>query len=269
MGTMMGIIIGSHVAGESTFIPGADINRHHTILTVITNRGNITGADGQVRQLSAEMTCNFWRKGACTAALYLEKGREVHMIGDIRSFTIDTGQVRPDGRKILHRRNELHVRNFWFGADTKKSLVARLMTNIQRLQQSGRMPATLAVDAALAEELIAVQRGPYYDYNPQLAVTTGRYGHAKVFIKGQGWLNPSVATAGTAVPGAIPGAAAPGAAMDDLAILKAKVALMEAEAAAAGAAPGNPAVTPEVMATNAANAAALANAHPASVDPLQ
>ena len=44
-----------------------------------------------------------------------------------------------------------------------------------------------------AEELIVVERPAAYDYNPQLAAQTGRYGNAQVWIKGQGFLGAGFA----------------------------------------------------------------------------
>lgn len=179
MGKMLAVLTDVHVAGQPTFIPAADgdPNKHHTMVTVINNRGKSkSGAE-----LRDEVTLNFWGKYAQVAACHLDKGRKINVEGEIMSHTIDTGQVRPDGKKVLHRRNEIRVNTMTFGGDTRKELVARINTNLAAAKASGRLDPAATITA---EDLIAIQRSATVDYNPALAAQTGRYGNAKVYFKG-------------------------------------------------------------------------------------
>lgn len=174
------------VAGAPTFFPGADPKKNRCLLTVIKNRGkNAAGAE-----MTDEIGLVFWGKYAQTAALYLDKGRAINVTGVLRSHTKDTGQVRTDGKKILHRDISVHVKSFEFSADSKKELVKRLGQNIAKAKQEGLLPPDCSITP---EYLIAVTKTPAYDYNPETSAQTGMYGNARVYIKGQGFLGNGVA----------------------------------------------------------------------------
>ena len=169
------------VAGDPTFFPGADPSKHRCLVTVIKNRGK--NKAGQ--EMTDEFTLVFWAKYAQTAAMYLDKGRAIDVTGVLRSHTIDTGRMKANGKKELNRTTNIHVKSFEFGADSKKELVKRVGQNIAKAIQEGLLPPNCTITP---DYLIAVSRAASYDYNPQLAAQTGRYGNARVFIKGQGFL---------------------------------------------------------------------------------
>lgn len=202
MGKMIVQLMNVRLAGAPTFIPGDNPQRHHCMITAINNRGKnrTTGVE-----MTDEVTLNFWGKYAQTAALFLGKGREINVSGELRSHTIDTGQVRADGKKILHRRNEVLVDQFFFGADSFKELCARINTNLAKAKAEGRLDPNATVTA---EELLNITRGTSYDYNPTMAEQTGMYGNAKVYIKGRGFINPSTTGPATANVNANPQVAA-------------------------------------------------------------
>ncbi|MGB2806356.1 MAG: single-stranded DNA-binding protein [Sedimentisphaerales bacterium] len=203
------------VAGDPTFFPGADPGKHRCLVTVIKNRGK--NKAGQ--EMTDEFTLVFWAKYAQTAAMYLDKGRAIDVTGVLRSHTIDTGRIKPNGKKELNRTTNIHVKSFEFGADSKKELVKRVGQNIAKAIQEGLLPPNCTITP---DYLIAVSRAASYDYNPQLAAQTGRYGNARVFIKGQGFLGNGA----VAQPAIV--------ADDELARMEAQVAQMKA-AKAAGA----------------------------------
>lgn len=208
------------VAGDPTFFPGTDPSKHRCLVTVIKNRGK--NKAGQ--EMTDEFTLVFWNKYAQTAAMYLDKGRAIDVTGVLRSHTVDTGRVKPNGKKELQRNTNVHVKSFEFGADSKKELVKRVGQNIAKAIQEGLLPPNCTITP---DYLIAVSRTPAYDYNPQLAAQTGRYGNARVFIKGQGFLgNGAVAPMPTA--------------QGDLAQLEAQVAQMKAALVAGATADVNP-----------------------------
>ena len=209
------------VASETTFFPAIDPLKHQCIVNVIQNRGKnkITG-----QEMTDVFTLKFWGKYAKAAALYLDKGSALDIEGVLRSYTKDTGRVKPNGKKELITETQITVRSFEFGANSKKELVKRVGQNIAKAIQEGLLPPNCTITP---DYLIAITRPAAYDYNPQLAAQTGRYGNARVFIKGQGFLGN--------------GAVAPmPAAQGDLAQLEAQVAQMKAALVAGAAADVNP-----------------------------
>lgn len=212
------------VAGDPTFFPGTDTSKHRCLVTVIKNRGK--NKAGQ--EMTDEFTLVFWAKYAQTAAMYLDKGRAIDVTGVLRSHTIDTGRIKPNGKKELQRNTNIHVKSFEFGADSKKELVKRVGQNIAKAIQEGLLPPNCTITP---DYLIATSRQAAFDYNPELAAQTGRYGNARVFIKGQGFLGNGAIKQPVVIPEVV--------ADDELAAMEAQVATMKA-AKAAGGAVGNP-----------------------------
>lgn len=173
------------VAGDPCFFPEMDAKKHRCLVTVIKNRGK----SGAGESLTTEHSLVFWGKYAQTAAMYLDKGRAINVIGAERSFSKETGRLKQSGAKELNRTTSIHVTSFEFGADSKKELVKRVTANLEKAKAEGRINPDATITA---EELILVTRPAAYDYNPQLAAQTGRYGNARVWIKGQGFLGTSV-----------------------------------------------------------------------------
>lgn len=223
------------VAGAPTFFPSDDPKKHRCLITVIKNRGK----NAQQVELTDEFTLVFWGKYAQVAALHLDKGRAINVDGVLRSYTVDTGRVKLNGKKELNRTTSVHVKGFEFSADSKKELVKRINTNlaaIQAAKEAGTRDPNIPITA---EELIVVQRPTAYDYNPQLAAATGRYGNAQVYIKGQGMMVP-----GSTVVAPNAGAVATDPAAE-LAAMQVRMDALKAQSAAAGPAasvevPANP-----------------------------
>lgn len=189
-------LVNVHIAGTPTFFPGADPKKHRCLVTVMKNRGK----NNQGQEMTDEMTLVFWGKYAQTAALFLDKGRCINAEVVPRPYSVDTGQIRPDGKKVIHRITNFSVRSFEFGGDTKKELIARITTNLQKAKAEGLLP----VDATItAEYLIDIVRPQKYDYNPTLVAQTGKYGNAKVYIKGTGFVNPTGIPTSTAIVGEV------------------------------------------------------------------
>lgn len=231
------------VAGAPTFFPSDDPKKHRCLITVIKNRGK----NQQGVELTDEFTLVYWGKYAQTAALYLDKGRAINVDGVLRSYTVDTGRVKPNGKKELNRTTSIHVKGFEFSADSLKALSKRIGGNMA-LIQSAREAGTRDPNAPMTpEELLTVHRQPAYDYNPTTAAQTGRYGNAQVYIKGVGML-----VAGSPVPMAgAPMAGVPGTPADTAAQLVRMQAEMNALTAAAAAAAGAPVNVPVAGAVGA------------------
>jgi hypothetical protein len=134
------------------------------------------------------------------AACHLDKGRQISLIGELLSHTVDTGVVDAAGKKVMHRRNEVRVDRFWFGGDTLKELTQRVSKNLAALVATGT-PIT-------ADLLVKSTRNATVDYNPALAMQTGMYGNARVWIKGQGFLKAGAPVVAPAVPVVAPVAGA-------------------------------------------------------------
>lgn len=162
--------IGAHCAGSPMFIPGTEVGKNHTIITVIVNRGKSKAGV----ELKSEVTLNIWGKYAGAAACHLDKGRKIDFEGELLSHTTDTGTVTPAGKKMLNRRNEVRVSRFYFSGDTKKELMQRVSKNLAALQATGQ-PIT-------PDALLNISRNKTIEYNPVLSAQTGMYGNARVWI---------------------------------------------------------------------------------------
>ena len=148
--------------------------------------------------MTDEFTLVFWGKYAMTAATFLDVGRCINVEAVPRPYSIDTGQTRADGKKIIHRITNFSVRSFEFGGDTKKELTSRITANLQKAKLEGLIP----MDTTLtADYLIAIERPTKLDYNPATVATTGMYGNAKVYIKGSGFVKATGVVASPVVVG--------------------------------------------------------------------
>lgn len=174
------------VAGVPTFFPAADPKKHKCTLTAIKNRGkNKTTGE----EMTDEFQLVFWGPYAKTAALYLDVGRSITVEGTTRSWRKPTGGVRPsDGKAQFVRENPINVSSFEFGPDSKKHWIQRLNTNLIRLRALGK-----TLENVTAEELMEITRPAAYDFDISLATQTGKYGNARVYVKGTGFLGGGVA----------------------------------------------------------------------------
>ena len=189
MGEFKAILTGVRVAGEPTFIPGVDARSNHAIVTVMANRKDRQGNDH-----SDDITVHFWGKASNIAANYLTSGKQCNIEGRLQSYTTDTGQVRGDGRKVLHRKVEVNCIRCELLGDSMKEIQKAFDTGINALKSQGRLDPNAQIN--LGD--ILPKKGPMVDFNPALAAQTGKYGHANVWSKDRGsWkpAGPAVATA--------------------------------------------------------------------------
>ena len=166
------------IAGDPTFIPNLqDPKRNHAIVTGMINR-KINGKD-----LTDEITLNFWGKSASVAANFLPKGKQCNIEGRLQSYTMDTGQVRENGKRILNRRVEVSVARCELLADPRREMEVAFANGLAALKAAGRLPGNvqMGLDDVLPKKSAMV------DFNPQLAAQTGKYGHARVWGKDRGF----------------------------------------------------------------------------------
>lgn len=216
-----------HVAGEMTFIPHpTDPKKHRCLVTVIHNRGKNKATGEELRD---DFPLVFWGEYAMHAATYLDKGRAINVHGVLRSHTKPTGNVKPNGKPELQRNISLNVVKFEFGPETKKDLVKRINANLAAIEAAKANGTRNPEQPITAEELLVVNRPTMIPYNPQIAAQTGRYGNARVWIPGQGWLTPAAPAAVQQQP----------VSQDVIAQMKEQLAKMEALQASSEAAPVN------------------------------
>lgn len=188
-GEFKALLNGARVAGDPTFIPGTDPSKNHAIITVMVNR---KGKDG--KDYSEDITVHFWNKGANMAANYLCKGKQVNIEGRLNSRSIDTGQTRPDGKRIIYRIVEVTAIRSELLGDSLKEMQAAFDSGIAGLKNSGRLDPNAQIN--LMDVL--PKKSPMVDFNPALSAQTGKYGHANVWSKDKG----SWKVAPAAIPGA-------------------------------------------------------------------
>jgi len=179
MGEFKVFLTGARVAKEPTFIPGSEPAKNHAMATVMVNR---KGRDG--KDYSQDITCHFWSKQANMAANYLSKGKQVNVEGTLNTRTIDTGQVRPDGKKILYRIAEVRVIRCELLGDPLRETIAALDNYIIAQKNSGRLDPNVQLNF---NEALS-KKTPMVDFNPALSAQTGKYVHANVWSKDkQSW----------------------------------------------------------------------------------
>ena len=182
-------LINVRCASDPILFPSSDPKRHRCLVPVIKNLGK--NAAGQ--PIKEVITLVFWAKYAEIASLMLAKGRALCVQGVMRTFTRDNGTV-VNGKKVLEKNTTVHVRGFEFGPDSMKELQAIVGANIARAKQAGLIPAQVNIGA---DYLLARQRVSHRPFNPAEVAQTGKFGNARVFVKGQGWMG---AQAGTMTP---------------------------------------------------------------------
>ena len=181
MGEFKAILTGARVAGVPTFIPGSDPSKNHAITTVMVNR---KGKDG--KDYSEDITVHFWNKAANVAANYLSVGKQVNIEGRLNSRSVDTGQTRPDGKKIIHRIVEVTAIRCELLGDSLKDIQAAFDSGIIALKNSGRLDP----NAQISLNDVLPKKGAMVDFNPALSAQTGKYGHANVWSKDRGSWKP-------------------------------------------------------------------------------
>jgi len=174
MGEFGAILTGCRVAGVPTFIPGVNGSRNHTIVTVMVNRQDRKG-----NPHSDDVTVHFWDKSADVAANYLGVGKQCNIRGRLQSYTVDTGQVRGDGKKILHRKVEVVATRMELLGDPLKEIQAAIDANLMVLKNSGRLDPNAQISAID----ILPKKSAMVAFNPTLSAQTGMYGVAKVWSK--------------------------------------------------------------------------------------
>lgn len=183
----MQVYIGTdlRIASGITFIPGADVNKHHALATAICNRGQSQNG----KELRDEISLNFWGKRAINAAHYLYPGKQVNIMGRLQSFVEDTGKTNAAGKKLLNRKIEVVVTRMELLGDSMKEIEKIVAHNLQLMKNAGRMPAEVVITAA---ELLKSNKPKPVDFNPALAAQTGYFGlqTSKVWTKDRGFWKP-------------------------------------------------------------------------------
>ena len=184
MGNMIVALQDVRIAGVPTFIPGATVNEHKCLITVLNNRTRKNGD-----KILDEVGLTFWGKYAQVAAQHLEKGRAINVIGELRSYKYETGRTKPNGSPEIQRDNSINVQSFTFSNESAKALAARINVNLAKAKEEGRLDPNTNITG---EELIAIEpRKMVGDYSPELTSATGMYGNARIWIKGSGFITPS------------------------------------------------------------------------------
>lgn len=186
------VLTNVRLASDPTFFPHpTDATKHRALVTVIKNHGKnkTTG----VERKPTEYSLTFWGSYSQTCALYLAKGRAINVEVAPKSYSRETGRVKPTGAKEINRTTTFDVKSFEFSLDSKKELVKRINTNLAKAKSEGRINPDATITA---EELIEVTRPQAYNYDAALAAQTGMYGNARVYIKGQGFLGANTVVAG-------------------------------------------------------------------------
>lgn len=168
-------------ASDPMFFADADPKKHRCLVPVIKNLGkhSVTGAP-----LTQSYTVIFWAKYAEMAAIMIEKGRQVTIDGVLRTFNKELG-TGPDGKRLFNKITTVHARRFELGADSTKSLIARINDNIAKGKASGLIPPQMTVGG---DYLLAVVRPKHRPFNSAEVVSTGKFGYAKVSMgKGRGF----------------------------------------------------------------------------------
>jgi len=195
MGNFKVFLTSARVAGNPTFIPGTDPAKNHTMVVVMVNR---KGKDG--KDYSQDITCHFWNKQANVAANYLSTGKQINIEGFLNTRTIDSGQMRPDGKKILYRLAEVKVTNHELLGDSFKEMEAAFDAGITALKSSGRLDPNTQISL----NDVLPKKGPMVDFNPALSAQTGKYGHANVWSKDKHTWKPTMAVAAPSAMASVP-----------------------------------------------------------------
>jgi len=212
MGEMLFIGTDLRVAKDPVFIPGGTIeapnpDKNHAMVTLMTNRkvGD--------KEYTDAISAHFYGKSASVAANYLCKGKQCNLRGRLQDYTQDTGVVDASGKKIIYRKVEVIATKLELLADP----ISKMDANIAALKQAGRL-----VGDVTAKDILP-QKHSMVEFNPAAAASTGKYAHATVWTKDRGAWQAN----GQAV-------STPAAGADEVAQLKARLAALEANGAAAG-----------------------------------
>jgi len=211
MGEFKALLTGARIAGDPTFIPGTDPSKNHAIVTAMVNR---RGRDN--KDYSEDVTVHFWGKSAGVAANYLCTGKQVNIEGRLNTRTIDTGQIKPNGKKILYRIVEVNAIRVELLGDSLKEMQASFDTGIIALKNAGRLDPNAQINL----NDVLPKKGPMVDFNPALSAQTGKYGHANVWSKDRGSWKPTDTAPATIVT-------------DEVAALKAQIEELKGQKVAA------------------------------------
>jgi len=181
-------------ASDPMFFADADPKKHRCLVPVIKNLGKhpVTGAP-----MTQSYTVIFWAKYAEMAAIMIEKGRQVTIEGVLRTFNKELG-TGPDGKRMFNKSTTVQARRFELGADSTKSLIARVNAKIAEGKAAGLIPVQMTVGG---DYLLAVVRPKHRPFNPAEVQSTGKFGFAKVSMgKGQGFAGAVNVPATVSVP---------------------------------------------------------------------
>jgi hypothetical protein len=170
--------------------------------------------------VSKSYTIDFWGPTAEIAAQFLKKGTCFHVEGDLDTHEYDSGQLTASGKRKIIRENSVRCNRLTFGGPTMKEIRELVAINLASMYASGRIPQNVTITA---DDLVIRNNKPQrvnYDLNAVRA--TGKFGNARVWVKGEGFIGPH-----TPAP-SNPAVSAPPATTVDLNTLAQLIASMQA-----------------------------------------
>lgn len=217
-----------HTAAVPTMFPNPDPKRMKAVVPAMKNLGKNAKGESIVERIQLV----FWRKYAEIAALMLPVGTCLNVEGELHTFTRDSGVVNAAGKKIYETITTVNVRKIEFAGMTKKQIAAIINAGIARAKAEGLIPQQCVIGADYLFQ--APARPTHRPYNPNEVLSTGSFGYAKVFVKGQGWLGKGQSAPATTT-GATGGLSPEELQKQIAALEKQKADLVKAGTAAAGA----------------------------------
>jgi len=194
-----------HCAADPVMFHSDDPKRLHARVTGMQN----VYKDRNGNWVSKAFTIDFWGKTAMLACSFLKKGSAFSVDGELDVFERDSGQVTESGKKKYLRENSVRCRRLGLGGPTMKEIKELINANIVALRAAGRIPANVTITA---DDLVArAEKNQMLPYDMNAIIAAGgKYGSAKVYIKGQGFVNQGTTTvAAPATAPAAPAGAAP------------------------------------------------------------
>lgn len=191
MGDFLVQALAVRVAGEPTYYPSANPDNQHAQVTVIANRTTRNN-----KEVTDEVTANFWGKNAAIAANFLYPGKQLIIRGRLVSFRKPTGRIKSNGKEEINRVVEIAVGRATLLADSRKYQEAQLQKSLASLKAAGRLPQSVNLTL---DEIFPKKMG-MVEFNPNTAAQTGKFGYAKVWSKDRGFWGGNAAPAQTTAP---------------------------------------------------------------------
>lgn len=185
-----------HATKRSTFFKSTDPKNHKCLIEFAENRPN--KADGSPRP-AIYHSVSFRGKLAEIAALMFTSGKPMVFEGYLDPYLKDTGRVDTAGKKVMEWKFPIVCTDWDFAGESAKSIAGTITANIAR----GKTEGVIAPQTNIGAEYLLVREttNKHRPYNDAEVLATGRFGNARVWEKGKGWLGPqNVVATGPATP---------------------------------------------------------------------